>query len=312
MSDAPRPLPIAHRAARGNRSGVKYGLAEVALTGAARIAPPRVSAELTERLKKYELATKALLQLHSTTPTLRDCRCVVRFRHCGVTGSFYSTSTVMCQPPPVDAVQVTAETPIDKPPTATVGATAEKKSPTKTTKKAKIQVAGVKQVDEDDELAYPVTPGKILSLSSQERPALLVALILRIISEGAGMVMPLLLAEAYDAVIDGYGSVEEAGATRDTVTRVFTLALTLHVAGNVFGFLAGCATGVAGERVVSRLRRRLYDHLLTQEMSFFDTHKSGDLVSRLGADTLLVQQAPAQALTLTLTLTPHPHPSPSP
>jgi len=186
--------------------------------------------------------------------------------------------------------------PIDKPPTETVGPTAEKKSPTKSTKKAKIQVAEIERVDEDDELAYPVTPGKILSLSSQERPALLVALTLRIISEGAGMVMPLLLAEAYDAVIDGYGSIEEAGATRDTVTRVFTLALSLHVAGNVFGFLAGCATGVAGERVVSRLRRRLYDHLLTQEMSFFDTHKSGDLVSRLGADTLLVQQATTQAL----------------
>ena len=202
----------------------------------------------------------------------------------------------MCQLPPVDAVQVVAEMPIDKPPTETVGPTAEKKSPTKSTKKAKIQVAEIERVDEDDELAYPVTPGKILSLSSQERPALLVALTLRIISEGAGMVMPLLLAEAYDAVIDGYGSIEEAGATRDTVTRVFTLALSLHVAGNVFGFLAGCATGVAGERVVSRLRRRLYEHLLTQEMSFFDSHKSGDLVSRLGADTLLVQQATTQAL----------------
>lgn len=203
----------------------------------------------------------------------------------------------MCQLPPVDAAQVVAETPIDKPPTETVEPAAKKKSTsTKSTKKAKIQVAEVKQVDVDDELAYPVTPGKILSLSSEERPALLGALILRIISEGAGMVMPLILAEAYDAVIDGYGSTEEAGATRDTVTRVFTLALSLHVAGNVFGFLAGCATGVAGERVVSRLRRRLYDHLLTQEMSFFDTHKSGDLVSRLGADTLLVQQATTQAL----------------
>ena len=199
----------------------------------------------------------------------------------------------MCQPPPVDA-----DTPIDKPPTETVGPTAEKKSPTKSTKtkKAKIQVAEIKRVDEDDELADPATPGKILSLSSQERPVLLVALILRIISEGAGMVMPLVLAEAYDAVIDGYGSIEEAGATRDTVTRVFTLALSLHVAGNVFGFLAGFATGVAGERVISRLRRRLYEHLLTQEMSFFDSHKSGDLVSRLGADTLLVQQATTQAL----------------
>ena len=163
--------------------------------------------------------------------------------------------------------------------------------------KAGVQVAEVKQVVEDGKpVDFPVTPGKILSLSSQERPALLVALLLRITSEGAGMVMPLLLAEAYDAVVDAYGSAEEAGATRDTLTRVFILALSLHVAGNVFGFLAGCATGVAGERVVSRLRRRLYDHLLTQEMSFFDSHKSGDLVSRLGADTLLVQQATTQAL----------------
>jgi len=72
--------------------------------------------------------------------------------------------------------------------------------------------------------------------------------------------------------------------------------ISLHVAGNIFGFLAGAATGIAGERVVSRLRRRLYDHLLTQEMGFFDRHKSGDLVSRLGADTLLVQQATTQSL----------------
>ena len=136
----------------------------------------------------------------------------------------------------------------------------------------------------------------ILSLSSQERPALLVALLLRITSEGAGMVMPLILAEGYNAVVDGLVREEEASVTQDTLARVFILALSLHVAGNVFGFLAGCATGVAGERVVSRLRRRLYDHLLTQEMGFFDSYKSGDLVSRLGSDTQLVQQATTQAL----------------
>ncbi len=144
------------------------------------------------------------------------------------------------------------------------------------------------QVDDDD--GYPVTPGKILSLSSQERPVLLVALVLNILSEGVSMVEPLLLAVAYEAVVEGYDDAEEAGATQHTLTRVFILVLCLHVASSVFGFLAGCAAGIAGERAVSRLRYRLYEHLLAQEMSFFDSQKTGDLVSRLSTDTLLVQE----------------------
>ena len=150
------------------------------------------------------------------------------------------------------------------------------------------------QVDDDD--GYPVTPGKILSLSSQERPVLLVALVLNILSEGVSMVEPLLLAVAYEAVVEGYDDAEEAGATQHTLTRVFILVLSLHVASSVFGFLAGCATGIAGERAVSRLRCRLYEHLLAQEMSFFDSQKTGDLVSRLSTDTLLVQEGIAGAL----------------
>ena len=175
----------------------------------------------------------------------------------------------MCKPALVDAVQVVAEMPLDKVPAETVRPTAEE---TTRTEKAEAQVAEVKQVVEDGKpIDYPVTTGKIMSLSSQERPALLVGLILRIISEGTGMVMPLILAEAYDAVVDGLVKEEEPSVTQDTLTRVFIIVLSLHVAGNVLGFLAGCATGVAGERVVSRLRRRLYDHLLTQEMGFFDS-----------------------------------------
>ena len=44
-------------------------------------------------------------------------------------------------------------------------------------------------------------------------------------------------------------------------------------------------------RSSKKARRRLYEHLLRQEMGFFDAQKSGDLVSRLGSDTLLLQQA---------------------
>ena len=121
-------------------------------------------------------------------------------------------------------------------------------------------------------------------------------MVLNILSEGVSMVEPLLLAVAYEAVVEGYDDAEEAGATQHTLTRVFILVLCLHVASSVFGFLAGCATGIAGERAVSRLRYRLYEHLLAQEMSFFDSQKTGDLVSRLSTDTLLVQEGITEAL----------------
>ena len=151
-------------------------------------------------------------------------------------------SRPMCRALRTDQVAIVTEaTPIDKPAVATKEA-ANAEPPTG--RKARL-------TDEDNHPTYYVTPGKILSLSSQERPALLVSLFMRIASEGTGMVIPLVLAAAYDKVVEGYGDPDEAAATRDTVSRVFILVLFLHVGGNVFGFLAGCATSVAGERVVS-------------------------------------------------------------
>jgi ABC-type multidrug transport system fused ATPase/permease subunit len=47
----------------------------------------------------------------------------------------------------------------------------------------------------------------------------------------------------------------------------------------------------AGERVVTRLRQDLFGQLIAQEIAFFDDHKTGELTSRLSADTTLVQNA---------------------
>jgi len=59
------------------------------------------------------------------------------------------------------------------------------------------------------------------------------------------------------------------------------VALVLAVAtGARFFFVS-----VLGERVVSDLRRALYDHLLRLDMGFFERSRSGELVSRLSADT---------------------------
>jgi len=46
---------------------------------------------------------------------------------------------------------------------------------------------------------------------------------------------------------------------------------------------------VAGERIVARLRRRLYAHVLSQEIAFFDGRRTGELMSRLASDTTVMQ-----------------------
>ena len=44
-----------------------------------------------------------------------------------------------------------------------------------------------------------------------------------------------------------------------------------------------------GERVVADLRRAVYDHILTLSPAFFETARTGDILSRLSADTSLLQ-----------------------
>jgi ATP-binding cassette subfamily B protein len=48
---------------------------------------------------------------------------------------------------------------------------------------------------------------------------------------------------------------------------------------------------LAGERVVARLRETLYRSILAQEVAFFDGERTGDLTSRLSADTATLQSA---------------------
>jgi len=48
---------------------------------------------------------------------------------------------------------------------------------------------------------------------------------------------------------------------------------------------------MAGERLVARLRSQLYQCIITQEASFFDEQKTGELMNRLAADTTVVQNS---------------------
>ncbi len=57
---------------------------------------------------------------------------------------------------------------------------------------------------------------------------------------------------------------------------------------------------VLGERVVADLRIRVFEHLTLLSQSFFDTAKTGEMVSRLTADTTLIKAALGSSVSVAL------------
>lgn len=45
---------------------------------------------------------------------------------------------------------------------------------------------------------------------------------------------------------------------------------------------------LAGERIIMRLKSDTYQNVLKQDMKFFDSNRTGELISRLSMDTSIV------------------------
>ena len=88
---------------------------------------------------------------------------------------------------------------------------------------------------------------------------------------------------------------------RQLIDRGFTAAEITHISHYFLLFLmAVCVLGVAtairfyfvtwlGERIIADIRKAVYDHVLGLTPSFFEVTRTGEVLSRLTADTTLIQ-----------------------
>lgn len=60
---------------------------------------------------------------------------------------------------------------------------------------------------------------------------------------------------------------------------------------------------IVGDRIVTDLRKQLYESILGKEIGFFDETKTGDLMSRLNSDTQIIQSAVTSNLSMALRYT---------
>ncbi len=129
----------------------------------------------------------------------------------------------------------------------------------------------------------PFPTRRLLSLARPEAKVLTIGVMALAVSSAASLATPALGGRMVDSLMQGEG--------REMVDRTALLLLALFAVGGLFTALRAYLFTVAGERVVTRLRRDLYASLMHQEVAFFDERRTGELTNRLASDTTVLQNA---------------------
>ncbi|WIB25390.1 ABC transporter ATP-binding protein [Curtobacterium sp. MCSS17_015] len=129
------------------------------------------------------------------------------------------------------------------------------------------------------------TFGRLLSYLFENKPAMVVIIVLSILGAAASLAQPLLVNQVVTAVQEGTGM----------STLVWALVVLVLVAGVLNG-VQHFLLQRAGEGVVLSTRRKLIARILNLPISEFDVRRTGDLVSRVGSDTTLLRAVLTQGL----------------
>ncbi|MDC0379020.1 ABC transporter transmembrane domain-containing protein [Litorivicinus sp.] len=121
---------------------------------------------------------------------------------------------------------------------------------------------------------------------------LAVAVAALLISSAALLAMPI----AVRNVIDQGFSVEDAA----NVDRYFLILLLFVLVIGFFGAARAYLVNWLGERVVADLRSKVFAHVIYMDPTFFETTKIGEVLSRLTADTTLIQSVSGVSISIVL------------
>ncbi|MFZ3115643.1 MAG: ABC transporter transmembrane domain-containing protein [Syntrophales bacterium] len=84
------------------------------------------------------------------------------------------------------------------------------------------------------------------------------------------------------------------------IDRYFIFFLGIALLFGLFGAARIYFINLLGERVVADLRNAVYRHVIRMDLTFFETTKTGEVLSRLTADTTLIQSISGAGLSIVL------------
>ena len=126
------------------------------------------------------------------------------------------------------------------------------------------------------------------------------ALLFLILSAAATLVFPVALRSLVDGGLKPENAAHAAGAALPALQNHFMALFAVAVALGVFSAGRFYMVSWLGERVSADLRNAVYAHVLRQSPQFFETTQTGEVLSRLTADTTLVQPVVGSSLSMGL------------
>ena len=130
--------------------------------------------------------------------------------------------------------------------------------------------------------------GRLLQYVRPYSSRMALAAIALVVGTTLGLLMPLVVKNVVDVVF-----VERDLAL---LNRFAALLVVIFLAQALFSFVNRYNLGFVGERVVTDLRRQLFQHLMGLSLGFFADRRTGEIVSRLTNDVTTLQAAVTENL----------------
>ncbi|KAL6497335.1 ABC transporter B member 25 [Orobanche gracilis] len=133
--------------------------------------------------------------------------------------------------------------------------------------------------------------GRVLSLAKPEAASLIVATIALLIASTSSILVPKFGGKIIDIVSGDIRTAEQKTVALKAVYSTILEIFLIVIIGSICTALRAWLFSSASERVVARLRKNLFSHLVHQEIAFFDVTRTGELLSRLSEDTQIIKNA---------------------
>ncbi len=131
---------------------------------------------------------------------------------------------------------------------------------------------------------------QLIKMSNPPKWLFIIAILLSLVETAAGLVVPLLTKSLVDQMA--------ASALEASLIVFFAAAFILQTISSGFSYYF---MTYMGEKIVASLRQRLWRHVLTLPIPYFDQHESGETMSRITQDTNIVKALITQHLVTFIT-----------